>query len=101
MGPEEGVRFTALLTTALEHDPTFEQDSLLEKVARGEAAMADFLERYGHRATNEMELGETRWREDPAYLEQIVAQMQRGGRSLDQMHHDNAAKSAEARRQLA
>lgn len=75
MGHEEGMRLAATLTAGLEGDVTFEQDTLLYEVAHGRAAMSDFLERFGHRATGEMELSEPRWREDSSYLEQMLPRL--------------------------
>jgi rifampicin phosphotransferase len=101
MGHDEGASCASMLTMGLENDSTYEQDSMLYRVARGEAWMPDFLEKYGHRATNEMELSEPRWREDQAYLRQIIAQIQRGaGRSLDDIHHDNVRKARHAHDEL-
>lgn len=72
MGEEKGGNLTRTLTAGLEGDTTVEQNILLYKVAGGEAAMDEFLEKFGHRAPNEMELSEPRWREDPSYLERMV-----------------------------
>ena len=65
-GEAEGARCTSTLTMALDDDSTYEQDALLYRVAKGEAALDDFIAQYGHRATGEMELSEPRWREDPS-----------------------------------
>jgi pyruvate,water dikinase len=100
MGEEEGARYSKLLTMGLEHDTTYEQNLMLSHVAKGKATMAEFVEAYGHRATNEMELSEPRWREDQAFLKQMVEQMRAGGRSLEEVHRDNVHKSAEALREL-
>ena len=101
MGEAEGARLASTLTMALDNDSTYEQDALLYRVAKGEATIEDFIARYGHRATGEMELSEPRWREDASYLEQVVAQIGRSsGRAMPEIHHENAQKSAEAARAL-
>ena len=101
MGEAEGARLASTLTMALDNDSTYEQDALLYRVAKGEATLADFIARYGHRATGEMELSEPRWREDASYLEQVVAQIGRSsGRAMPEIHHENAQKSADAARAL-
>lgn len=100
MGSADGARYAGELTMALEHDTTYEQDLMLAGVAAGAERMDDFIERYGHRATNEMELAEPRWREDRSFVERVAGQMRGGGRSLAEIHAENAGRSAEARRAL-
>ncbi|MYC76439.1 hypothetical protein F4X10_11800 [Candidatus Poribacteria bacterium] len=53
--------------------------SKLWEVATGNLILTDFLKAYGHRAVDEFELAQPRWREDPTYLEQIVASFQQSG----------------------
>jgi phosphohistidine swiveling domain-containing protein len=97
MGEAEGARSASLLTMALDNDSTYEQDALLYRVGKGEATLAEFIERYGHRATGEMELSEPRWREDASYLQNVVTQISHSsGRAMPEMHRENAAKSNEA-----
>ena len=97
MGEAEGARTASTLTMALDNDSTYEQDALLYAVAKGEATLADFLARNGHRATGEMELSEPRWREDASYLQNVVEQIRRTpGRAMPEIHRENARKAAEA-----
>lgn len=44
--------------------------------AKGELDRAAFIERFGHRGRNEMELAQPRWSEDPAAVEQLRAKAQ-------------------------
>jgi pyruvate,water dikinase len=44
----------------------------LRQLAAGELDRAAFLERFGHRGTNEMELSQPRWAEAPEELEKLV-----------------------------
>jgi len=44
----------------------------IRKLASGEMDRTAFLERFGHRASNEMELSQPRWSETPAELERLV-----------------------------
>ena len=46
------------------------------QVATGDLTLTDFLKDYGHRAVDEFELAQPRWREDTTYLEQVVASFQ-------------------------
>ena len=96
MGPQEGADLARRLTTGLDHDTTVEQNVLLYRVARGQASLAEFLEKFGHRAVNEMELAQPRWREDPAYLERMVASYRRPG---VEPPHERHARQAAARRE--
>ena len=51
--------------------------SKLWEVATGEMTLTDFLKDYGHRAVDEFELAQPRWREDTTYIEQIIASLRR------------------------
>ena len=50
--------------------------SKLREVATGDITLTDFLKDYGHRAVDEFELAQPRWREETTYLEQIVTSLQ-------------------------
>jgi pyruvate,water dikinase len=101
LGEAEGKRTTAALTMALEGDITFEQDEQLAQVAKGQASMDGFIEKFGHRTTGEMELMEPRWREDSSYLNLIVKQIQTsGGHALGEVHARNVQKREAAEREL-
>jgi len=101
MGPDDGEAIASALARGLEGDTTFEQDAMLYKVARGEAAMDAFLRRYGHRAVGEMELAEPRWRESPAYLEQMLSRLRAAhGRNPEEIHRDSVEKRQAAEREL-
>ncbi|HYE99192.1 MAG TPA: PEP/pyruvate-binding domain-containing protein [Planctomycetota bacterium] len=87
LGAEEGRALTAALLGGLEGDKTVESNVALYAVARGERTLDDFLAEYGHRAVNELELAEPRWREDAAYVRQRVDQARRAtGPSPSDLH---------------
>jgi pyruvate,water dikinase len=44
----------------------------LERMASGEMSREDFLAGFGHRGSQEMELAQPRWREDPRSLDRLV-----------------------------
>ena len=50
--------------------------SKLQEVATGAMTLTDFLKDYGHRAVDEFELAQPRWREDTTYIEQMIASFQ-------------------------
>ena len=53
--------------------------SKLSEVAMGDLTPTDFLKDYGHRAVDEFELAQPRWREDTTYLEQMIASLRSVG----------------------
>lgn len=54
---------------------TVETNERLRQVGTGEMSLSEFLTDYGHRAVNEFELAQPRWREDTHYLEQIITSL--------------------------
>jgi rifampicin phosphotransferase len=101
MGEQGGCELARTLTLALEGDVTFEQDALLFKVAEGQADLATFVERFGHRAAGEMELAVPRWREQPHYLEQTLGRLRANrGRPPEEIHRESAERYRQARAAL-
>jgi rifampicin phosphotransferase len=100
-GRHEGAALAGMLTLALEDDVTFEQDRMLYDIAHRKTTLAAFLDKFGHRASGEMELARPRWREDPAYLEQTVARLRTNpGRDPAAIHEDNRRRRDEAEAEL-
>lgn len=101
MGREAGTQLALTLTQGLEGDTSFSQSLALGEVAHGTRSMESFLDEYGHRGVEEMELAEPRWREDPAFLRQIIA-MQHGhaGRHPDELHRRNVERRKAAEHSL-
>jgi pyruvate,water dikinase len=101
MGREAGTQLALTLTQGLEGDTTVSQSIALFHVARGRRTLESFLEEYGHRAVEEMELSRPRWREDPSYLNQILA-VYRGSSAVspEDQHHRNVARRREAEQRL-
>jgi len=98
---DEGAALARTLVTGLDGDITVEQNSLLHRVARGEAGLDEFVDRFGHRAVGEMELAEPRWREDPSYLEQLAAAMKAAeAPSPEEIHRANKEKRLQAEEEL-
>ena len=64
------------LISGLSGNLTVETNEKLWQVATDDLALTDFLKDYGHRAVDEFELAQPRWREDPTYLEQVIASFQ-------------------------
>ena len=64
------------LISGLSGNLTVETNERLWWVASGDLTLTDFIKNYGHRAVDEFELAQPRWREDTTYLEQVIASFQ-------------------------
>ena len=71
------------LISGLSGNLTVETNEKLSQIATGELTLTDFLKDYGHRAVNEFELAQPRWREDTTYLEQLVASFRQENTETD------------------
>ncbi|MBS0205194.1 MAG: hypothetical protein JSS49_20005 [Planctomycetes bacterium] len=75
-GPDDGEQLASQLTTGLQGDITIEQNCQLFEIAAKPAGeghdYSRFLAKYGHRAINEMELSQPRWREDPQFVDRMI-----------------------------
>ncbi|MCZ6675764.1 MAG: PEP-utilizing enzyme [Candidatus Poribacteria bacterium] len=101
-GEEEAGELTKSLITGLEGDLTVETNLKMWAVAQDELPLQDFLEQYGHRAVGEFELAQPRWREDPSYVEQIIASFRANPDANPEKHFDaQRVKREEAERGLA
>jgi phosphohistidine swiveling domain-containing protein len=93
----EGQEYVQCLTSGLDGDVTVEQNVELHRVARGETTLETFLERFGHRAANEMELAQPRWREDASFLQRMIDSFRaEGAVSPAERHGQQAAVRREA-----
>ncbi|MCK4283184.1 MAG: hypothetical protein KAX44_02620 [Candidatus Brocadiae bacterium] len=101
MGASEGQRLTQVLTSGLEGNTTVEQNAMQYGVARGEQSREAFLEKYGHRAVEEMELANPRYREDPSFLDRMGRAGEPGEeRSPEVLHRKSARMREEAMSRL-
>ena len=71
------------LISGLSGNLTVETNEKLGQVASADLALTDFLKDYGHRAVDEFELAQPRWREDTTYLEQVIASFQQETSGID------------------
>src|SRR5262249_49395660 len=60
-------------------DPEADLPGALRDLAAGRLDRAAFLERFGHRGSQEMELAHPRWNEDHAALDRMLAGLKQGG----------------------
>ena len=101
MGREAGTELSLKLTQGLEGDSTIEQSLWLYRVARGQASLEEFLDRYGHRGVGEMELARPRWREDSSYVQRILsAYLDESASSPQALHEANVRGRQQAESQL-
>lgn len=71
------------LISGLSGNLTVETNEKLWQVASADLVLTDFLKDYGHRAVDEFELAQPRWREDTSYLEQVIASFQQETSATD------------------
>ena len=101
MGKEAGTELALTLTQGLEGDSTIEQGIAIHDVARGKRTLDEFIEEYGHRAVEEMELSRPRWREDPSYVKQILGVYQSPtATSPEELHKRNVERRQASERAL-
>lgn len=72
LGEEKGKTIARQLMTGLGADKTLEASIALYEVAQEKRSLESFLDEYGHRAVNELELAQPRWREDTDYLQRMT-----------------------------
>ncbi len=102
LGEEEAKDLARLLITGLEGDLTVDANLKMWEVAQGELTLEDFLEKHGHRSVDEFELAQPRWREDPSYIEQIIASFRTNPDANPTKHLETQRSNREkARRRLA
>jgi pyruvate,water dikinase len=96
LGPQSGAVTATVLVSALEGDTNREQIVMLRDVAEGKATVNGFLERFGHRAVDEAEFAEPRWREDPVGVQRMLAQLEAGNhpRLCETLNHAKAQRRA-------
>ena len=111
-GEEEAKDLARLLITCpaargfheaeVEDDLTVETNLKMWAVAQDQLALENFLDRYGHRTAGEFELAQPRWREDPSYIQQIIASFRANPDANPATHLEaQRAKREEAERKLA
>ena len=87
------------LMSGLSGNLTVETNEKLWQVATEDLALTEFLKDYGHRAVDEFELAQPRWREDTTYLEQVIASFQQevSGADKQQENTTHFARQVEQR----
>jgi len=90
---EAGKELSRSLVVGLENDLTVESNLKMWEIALEKISLEQFLDKYGHRAVNEFELAQPRWREDPSFVEKMVD-------SFKQNPDMNPAKRLENQRNL-
>ena len=99
---EEAKDLARLLITGLEGDLTVDANLKMWEIAQGELTLEEFLEKHGHRSVGEFELAQPRWREDPSYIEQIIASFRTNPDANPTKHlHAQSTNREKARGRLA
>jgi pyruvate,water dikinase len=101
MGQEAGASLALTLTQGLEGDTTMQQAAAMFDVARGNMRLEEFVEAYGHRGVEEMELSKPRWREDTGYVRKILSVYGDPSTTAPaELHKGNVAKREAAQKSL-
>jgi pyruvate,water dikinase len=79
LGPERAAIAVAELTLGAHPPPDADLAAGVRGLADGSVSRADFLARFGHRGTNEMELAQPRWGEKPEELDRLVTHLKASG----------------------
>lgn len=74
LGPEKTRAALGELTLGIRADPEADLPGALRDLAAGRIERSAFLQRFGHRGNQEMELSQPRWIEKPETLDQLPAQ---------------------------
>lgn len=85
------------LISGISGNLTVETNKKLWEVSTGDLSLTDFLKDYGHRAVDEFELAQPRWREDTTYLKQIVASFQQDNAEASSSKSDSEKQQVEQR----
>src|SRR5262249_20867119 len=72
LGGERARHLVRDLVLGVKLDPEVDFAAGLRDLAAGRLSRAAFLDRFGHRGSEEMELSRPRWAEDPAFLAAVV-----------------------------
>jgi pyruvate,water dikinase len=73
LGPERGKCALGRLAMGAAPDPEADLSAAVRKMAAGQLDRAAFLEAFGHRGSQEMELSQPRWAEDPVALDALLS----------------------------
>jgi pyruvate,water dikinase len=71
LGPERALAALGELSMGARPDPEADLAGSLRELMEGRLDRTAFLDRFGHRGSEEMELARPRWSEDPAALERL------------------------------
>jgi pyruvate,water dikinase len=74
LGPERTRAAMGELTMGVRADPEADLPGAVRDLGEGKIDRATFLQRFGHRGPQEMELAQPRWSEDPSALEKLTPQ---------------------------
>jgi pyruvate,water dikinase len=73
LGPGRTAEALGEVSMGVRPDPEADLPGAVRDLVEGRLGRAAFLERFGHRGSQEMELAQPRWGEDPAALNRLVA----------------------------
>ncbi|MBM3971979.1 MAG: hypothetical protein FJ302_19280 [Planctomycetes bacterium] len=95
-GPDEGEQLAGQLTAGLSNDITVAQNVALFEVAAGRQSVEQFLARFGHRAANEMELSQPRWREDQLSVTRMIDRFRNSSGPSPRERHETQVETRQS-----
>jgi phosphohistidine swiveling domain-containing protein len=78
LGPDRTQTALGELVMGVKPDPETDLSGALRDLAAGRLSRERFLENFGHRGSQEMELSQPRWVEDPSAVDRLIARKTEG-----------------------
>ncbi|MDP6634738.1 MAG: PEP/pyruvate-binding domain-containing protein, partial [Phycisphaerae bacterium] len=100
---EDADELAGMLSAAPTPDKTLQANAGLFAIVGGEVTVDQWLEQYGHRGPDELDLMSRRWRESPEEVAAMAARL-KGGQDPMELHHTHveqiALRTSQLRRRL-
>jgi len=100
---EDAAELAAMLSAAPSPDKTLKANAGLFDIVQGRITVDQWLDQYGHRGPDELDLASPRWRETPDEVAEMARRLE-GGQNPMELHHAHveqiAARTQELRSQL-
>lgn len=94
---DEAPALLGALTAGLDNDKTVEANLKLVDLAHGKISREQFFDAFGHRASQEFELSQPRWREDHSFIDAMIETLRvNAGADPYQLHEKMKHKREEA-----
>ncbi|MCG9127768.1 hypothetical protein JT359_09240 [Candidatus Poribacteria bacterium] len=89
---EDTKKLVSRLITGQHGNMTVETNEKLRQVAKEKITLTDFLNVYGHRAVDEFELAQPRWRENTEYIQQVIASLKQNSSDIPNKENSDSTQ---------